>query len=144
MPDREPDCLTQEEVDALPEGTEVVITWSGGNGPHRYTISKYQGASYTTITASGVSHPGHRIDFVGPKPLTVVRLSNDSVSEAPMPDQPKEGPSPLEAVYETWRVMLTVRDWERARQAADDLLRYDRTAPIGISLNTKEDPHARP
>jgi hypothetical protein len=32
------ELLTQEEADALPDGTEVIITWSGGNGPHRYVI----------------------------------------------------------------------------------------------------------
>jgi hypothetical protein len=31
--------LTAEEVAALAEGTPVVVTWSGGNGPHRYVIT---------------------------------------------------------------------------------------------------------
>jgi hypothetical protein len=30
--------LTQEEVDGLPEGALATITWSGGNGPHRYKV----------------------------------------------------------------------------------------------------------
>ena len=30
--------LTQEEVDGLPDGVLVRITWSGGNGPHIYAI----------------------------------------------------------------------------------------------------------
>lgn len=32
--------LTQSEVDALPEGTRVLIKWSGGNGPWEYRIGK--------------------------------------------------------------------------------------------------------
>ena len=32
--------LTQAEVEALPVGTRVRITWSGGNGPHWYQIGQ--------------------------------------------------------------------------------------------------------
>jgi hypothetical protein len=28
--------LTQDQVNELPDGTEVVVIWSGGNGPHNY------------------------------------------------------------------------------------------------------------
>jgi hypothetical protein len=31
--------LTAAEVEALPEGTPVTVTWSGGNGPHDYVIA---------------------------------------------------------------------------------------------------------
>ena len=31
--------LTRDEVAQLDEGTRVVIIWSGGNGPHEYTIT---------------------------------------------------------------------------------------------------------
>lgn len=34
----EGDPLTAEEVAELPAGTPVIIVWSGGNGPHRYTV----------------------------------------------------------------------------------------------------------
>ena len=30
--------LTAEQIRELPDGTEVVITWCGGNGPHPYRI----------------------------------------------------------------------------------------------------------
>lgn len=30
--------LTQQEAEALPEGSRVRVTWSGGNGPHWYQI----------------------------------------------------------------------------------------------------------
>ena len=30
--------LTQEECDRLPGGARVRVTWSGGNGPHVYTV----------------------------------------------------------------------------------------------------------
>lgn len=31
--------LTQDELEQLPDGTEIVVTWSGGNGPHRYKLT---------------------------------------------------------------------------------------------------------
>lgn len=37
--------LEQEEFDALKSGDEVIITWCGGNGPHRYRVSKECGLS---------------------------------------------------------------------------------------------------
>lgn len=30
--------LTADEIRSLPEGSEVEIVWSGGNGPHRYVV----------------------------------------------------------------------------------------------------------
>lgn len=33
-----PARLSSAEVERLPLGTKVVITWSGGNGPHRYEV----------------------------------------------------------------------------------------------------------
>jgi hypothetical protein len=35
--------LTADEVAALPDGTEVEVVWSGGNGPHRYHIRHVRG-----------------------------------------------------------------------------------------------------
>jgi len=32
------DPLTAEQIGGLPDGTEVVITWCGGNGPHPYRV----------------------------------------------------------------------------------------------------------
>lgn len=32
------DPLTADEVASLPDRTPIVVTWSGGNGPHRYVI----------------------------------------------------------------------------------------------------------
>ena len=31
--------LTGDEVAALPDGTPVIVIWSGGNGPHEYVIT---------------------------------------------------------------------------------------------------------
>ena len=39
-PEEDARLLTQEQVDALPEGTCVMIKWNGGNGPHQYRIGK--------------------------------------------------------------------------------------------------------
>lgn len=47
------DALTQEQVDALPEGAEVVVTWSGGNGPHRYTIGVKHSIRYALLPPMG-------------------------------------------------------------------------------------------
>ena len=33
------DPMTAEDVAALPDGTRVRVTWSGGNGPHEYVIA---------------------------------------------------------------------------------------------------------
>jgi hypothetical protein len=38
VPDELGDPLTEQEVEQLPQGTEIVIVWSGGNGPHRGRI----------------------------------------------------------------------------------------------------------
>jgi hypothetical protein len=35
--------LTQQEVDALPDGTRVFVKWSGGNGPHLYETVRLRG-----------------------------------------------------------------------------------------------------
>jgi hypothetical protein len=50
-PDSE--LLTQEEVDALPDGAEVIITWSGGNGPWIYKIGSIHGEKYTLDSVTG-------------------------------------------------------------------------------------------
>lgn len=61
--------LTQEQVDALEEGIEVVVTWSGGNGPHVYRI---------VHTPWGVAVDNiyeDLLDFVGPEqPFIQVEL----------------------------------------------------------------------
>ena len=37
------DPLTRQEVEALPDGTRIIVIWSGGNGPHRYTLRHHLG-----------------------------------------------------------------------------------------------------
>lgn len=53
--------LTQKEVNNLPIGTEVIVTWSGGNGPHKYTI--IENGDYGPITNIGIKNG--KLDFVG-------------------------------------------------------------------------------
>lgn len=36
--EHEGEPLGVDEIKALADGTEVIITWAGGNGPHRYRI----------------------------------------------------------------------------------------------------------
>jgi len=35
-----PPFLTQNEVDNLPDGTRIAVTWQNGNGPWEYTIER--------------------------------------------------------------------------------------------------------
>lgn len=37
--DEQARLLTQEQVDSLPDGAEIYVKWSGGNGPAKYEIS---------------------------------------------------------------------------------------------------------
>lgn len=32
--------LSQADVDALPDGAAIRVTWSGGNGPHSYVLRR--------------------------------------------------------------------------------------------------------
>jgi hypothetical protein len=69
--------LTAEEVAALPHGAEVVIGWSGGNGPHRYFIHREAGLVYARSPHEGDHFStawGDPIAFVGAAPpFTIVR-----------------------------------------------------------------------
>lgn len=59
--------LSQKEVDNLPEGTKVIITWSGGNGPHEYTILKRVGQKGSFVSPHNPNAGWYdgEIDFVG-------------------------------------------------------------------------------
>ena len=57
-----PKLLTQREVDALPTGTDVWITWDGGNGPHHYRVRNEGGEAHVD---QQISSGDTRIDFVG-------------------------------------------------------------------------------
>lgn len=68
--------LTQKEVDNLTEGTIVRITWSGGNGPHKYIIGKHYGNSWVRDSWTGQLRG--IITFVGETaPFTIVELISD-------------------------------------------------------------------
>jgi hypothetical protein len=53
--------LSQEEVNLLPIGTKVIVTWTGGNGPHKYKIAEHRKDG--PVTNIGIKN-GH-LDFVG-------------------------------------------------------------------------------
>jgi hypothetical protein len=58
--------LTQQEVDELPDRIEVMILWSGGNGPWRYIISHRQGLTYVLNRRPDHSeYLSSQVDFVG-------------------------------------------------------------------------------
>ncbi len=72
--------LTQEEVDNLPAGTKVIITWSGGNGPCEYTIQKREGrnGSFVKDHNPNAGWWDGEIDFVGKENFhTKVSLKED-------------------------------------------------------------------
>ncbi len=54
--------LTAEQIDALPDGAEVVVTWSGGNGPHRYTVARRHGMVLAVFKGIGVAPLGPEHD----------------------------------------------------------------------------------
>ena len=85
QPKHEGAFLTQEQVDCLPEGTRVVITWSGGNGPHEYAIFHSPYAEHVCAASTGATRacqPSYSpidqadpIGFVGlDKPFTRVTV----------------------------------------------------------------------
>lgn len=39
-------ALTEQQIAELPEGTRVVVTWSGGNGPHTYSVHQCRDRTY--------------------------------------------------------------------------------------------------
>jgi len=59
--------LTQAEVDGLPDGTPIEVTWSGGNGPHRYRVHvDHRGNRYAW---SGSGDPTYNpLTYVGAEP----------------------------------------------------------------------------
>ena len=67
--------LTQAEICALPEGTEVWVTWSGGNGPLRYNIARRHEVPFARYRT--VLHP---LDMCGEHPLTQVWTCNPSAA----------------------------------------------------------------
>ena len=65
------DFLTQEQVNELEIGVRVEVVWSGGNGPHEYTIMGRHGDEVYVDTAKH-----DFLDFVGDAPpFTTVRLA---------------------------------------------------------------------
>lgn len=57
--------LTESEVRALDEGTPIIVTWSGGNGPHRYIFTKDEhGEPYAW--AKDLSDPNGVLRFYNP------------------------------------------------------------------------------
>jgi len=55
--------LTQDEVDSLPEGTEVMVLWEGGNGAHKYRIVKWHDLTYaeTDFSSANCKHLLNRV-----------------------------------------------------------------------------------
>lgn len=58
--------LTQEQLAALPTGTAIVVTWSGGNGPHKYELRHDHGqpAASASGVFVGIHADGDKGDYV--------------------------------------------------------------------------------
>jgi hypothetical protein len=61
--------LTAGQVEGLPDGTEVEIIWSGGNGPHRYRIQRDR---HGVVRIDNIYRD--QIGILGRHPLTEVRV----------------------------------------------------------------------
>lgn len=60
------DFLTQEQVNALPAGVLVEITWSGGNGPHVYVTGRDKRDNlYVESPDNPAMNYRHSVRFVG-------------------------------------------------------------------------------
>ena len=79
-----PGLLTQAEVDALADGTEIEVRWIGGNGPHRYILRATKwGQRWAAMPDADLSWPdlvGGALDSAGPT-LTMVRLATKPAPE---------------------------------------------------------------
>lgn len=70
------ELLSQKQVNALEDGTLVVVTWTGGNGPHEYTLRQPRGGPVAAYQIhDGREFVAGALDFVGDaKPRTLVSL----------------------------------------------------------------------
>ena len=76
-PEPEYPSLSKAEIMALPEGERVIVTWSGGHGPHEYHVHWNRGEPYAQTEEE---HRQGRVDvekwltyYVGPRrPFTRV------------------------------------------------------------------------
>lgn len=77
------DPLTVEEIKALEPGTRIVVTWSGGNGPHEGVVvhDEYEGVSYESEREA--RHPLLRWPHSQKRPLNRVTLAPPSNSKEP-------------------------------------------------------------
>lgn len=69
-------ALTKDDLDALPEGTPIIVLWSGGNGPARYTLVRHRGrpfARHHSEPADYIDYEKNLFEFMGIKhPFTRV------------------------------------------------------------------------
>lgn len=59
--------LTGEQVAELPEGTKVIITWPGGNGPHTYEIHQCRGETFAWSGRNERLKHYNPMYFIGPE-----------------------------------------------------------------------------
>lgn len=68
--------LSQTEVNRLKNGTKVWIYWTGGNGPHKYTIETQNKVAWAKECDSVIDYVGYEV------PRTLVALSKKPILDA--------------------------------------------------------------
>lgn len=57
--------LSEQDLRQLPEGTRILVTWSGGNGPHVYVLRfDAWGAPFAETDFAHGGNVRHRLDDV--------------------------------------------------------------------------------
>lgn len=62
-------ALTKDELDQLPDGTSIKVTWSGGNGPHKYVLRRHYSTPWAAMPDG---HMVGHLKHVGAHPLDQV------------------------------------------------------------------------
>jgi len=65
----QPPRLSAEEIAALPNGTRIIVTWDGGNGPHEYVIRNDLDAHEIYLTTNVRAGSMGPLDYVSLSPF---------------------------------------------------------------------------
>lgn len=74
--------LTDETIRQLPEGTPIMVKWSGGNGPHPYKLGFIHGQMpHAVMKITGNNYNIGFLDGIGKHPLTQVFVDEKYYTE---------------------------------------------------------------
>ena len=107
-PDEQSMLLTQEQVDALPDGTQVFVKWAGGNGPHEYSIGRDEFSEHSYALQKWHKKPRSHEWVLAP-----VGIDQSSIRVfLPLPPKPKQPPVKLNSKKGSKRPsQLLPSDW---------------------------------